>query len=73
MMLSASTPRYAGAFSRPSTGNAVNEHGDVLRLEAVEPPEWRLRVGALRVRFGRDTKEKTLLILRILPRDKAYR
>lgn len=31
---------------------ATDEHGDVLRLEAVEPPEWRLRIGAWRVRFA---------------------
>jgi mRNA-degrading endonuclease RelE of RelBE toxin-antitoxin system len=52
---------------------AADERGDVIRLEAVEPPEWRLRVGALRVRFRRDTGERILLILRVLPRDKAYR
>jgi mRNA-degrading endonuclease RelE of RelBE toxin-antitoxin system len=52
---------------------AADEHGDVVRLEGVEPPEWRLRVGAWRVRFQRDTEERTLYILRVLPRDKAYR
>ena len=52
---------------------AADEHGDVLRLEAVEPPEWRLRVGAWRIRFRRDPATKILLILRVLPRDKAYR
>jgi len=52
---------------------AADEHGDVLRLEAVEPPEWRLRVGAWRVRFRRDTETGTLFVLRVLPRDKAYR
>jgi len=52
---------------------AADEHGDVLRLEAVEPPEWRLRVGAWRIRFRRDPATKILFILRVLPRDKAYR
>jgi mRNA-degrading endonuclease RelE of RelBE toxin-antitoxin system len=52
---------------------ATDEYGDVVRLEAMEPPEWRLRVGTLRVRFRRNTGERTLLILRVLPRDKAYR
>jgi mRNA-degrading endonuclease RelE of RelBE toxin-antitoxin system len=52
---------------------AADEHGDVVRLEAVEPPEWRLRVGALRVRFRRDAEARTLSVLRVLPRDKAYR
>ena len=52
---------------------ALDEHGDVLRLEAVDPPEWRLRVGAWRVRFRRDPGAGTLDVLRVLPRDKAYR
>jgi mRNA-degrading endonuclease RelE of RelBE toxin-antitoxin system len=52
---------------------AADEHGDVVRLEAVEPPEWRLRVGALRVRFRRDAEARALSVLRVLPRDKAYR
>lgn len=52
---------------------AADERGDVLRLEAVEPPEWRLRVGAWRVRFRRDANEGVLYVLRVLPRDKAYR
>jgi mRNA-degrading endonuclease RelE of RelBE toxin-antitoxin system len=52
---------------------AADEHGDILRLEAVEPPEWRLRVGAWRVRFRRDAEEGVLYVLRVLPRDTAYR
>jgi len=52
---------------------ATDEYGDVLRLSAVEPPEWRLRVGDWRIRFQRDTEAGTLYVLRILPRDKAYR
>lgn len=51
----------------------ADEHGDVVRLEGVEPPEWRLRVGAWRVRFRRNTEERVLYILRVLSRDKAYR
>jgi len=41
---------------------AADEHGDVVRLEAMEPPEWRLRVGAWRIRFRRDTEAKTLYV-----------
>ena len=52
---------------------AAEERGDVIRLEAVEPPEWRLRVGPWRVRFRRDAHERVLHVLRVLPRDKAYR
>jgi mRNA-degrading endonuclease RelE of RelBE toxin-antitoxin system len=52
---------------------AADERGDVVRLQAVEPPEWRLRVGAWRIRFHRDVEARTLYVLRVLPRDKAYR
>ena len=52
---------------------AADERGDVVRLEAVEPPEWRLRVGAWRIRFRRDMEAQVLSVLRVLPRDKAYR
>jgi mRNA interferase RelE/StbE len=45
--------------------------GDVRRLEDIVPPLYRLRVGDWRVlfRFERDV----ILIVRVLPRDKAYR
>ncbi len=46
--------------------------GDVLRLTDVEPPEWRLRIGDWRVRFRKDADRAILVILRVLPRDKAY-
>ncbi len=46
--------------------------GDVVQLTAVEPPEYRLRVGDWRVRFRRDPARALLIILRVLPRDKAY-
>lgn len=52
---------------------ASDEHGDVLRLTDVRPPEWRLRVGDWRVRFRLDIEGGTLYVLRVLPRDKAYR
>ncbi|MGH3025607.1 MAG: type II toxin-antitoxin system RelE family toxin [Sciscionella sp.] len=47
--------------------------GNVRRLTGVSPPEWRLRVGDWRVRFNRDTETRTVLILRVLARDSAYR
>jgi len=46
--------------------------GDVVRLTDVHPPEWRLRVGDWRVRFYMDPARAVLVILRVLPRDKAY-
>jgi mRNA interferase RelE/StbE len=47
--------------------------GDVIRLTDVAPPEWRLRVGDVRVRFELDDGASTLTVLRVLPRDKVYR
>ena len=51
---------------------AATGHGDVIRLQDVRPPEWRLRVGGWRVRFSRQDSEHVLDILRVLPRGKAY-
>jgi len=66
-------PKYRQRVVASIDRYAADEHGDVVRLEAVEPPEWRLRVGDLRVRFRRDIEAKTLYVLRVLRRDKAYR
>ena len=46
--------------------------GDIKRL-ASKPPEWRLRVGAWRVRVARDPDTRTVLVQRVLPRGRAYR
>jgi mRNA interferase RelE/StbE len=45
--------------------------GDVVRLTGSE--EWRLRVGEWRVRFGLDREARTVVVLRVLPRGRAYR
>ena len=49
------------------------EHGagKVKKLQGVDPPEFRLRVGDFRVRFQVDGA--TLRILRVLNRKDAYR
>src|ERR1044071_6953668 len=52
---------------------AQTQRGDVVRLTDVEPPEFRLRVGDWRVRFRIDRAAATLILLRVLPRDQAYR
>jgi mRNA-degrading endonuclease RelE of RelBE toxin-antitoxin system len=52
---------------------ATKLEGDVVKLTAVKPAEYRLRVGDLRVRFSRDDERRALTVLRVLPRDKAYR
>ena len=49
------------------------EQGDVVRLQGIVPVEWRLRTGDHRVRFRLDFAAGTLEVLRVLPRDKAYR
>jgi mRNA-degrading endonuclease RelE of RelBE toxin-antitoxin system len=49
------------------------EHGDIVRLTDVNPPQFRLRVGDWRVRFAVDRAAGMLYVLRVLPRDKAYR
>jgi mRNA-degrading endonuclease RelE of RelBE toxin-antitoxin system len=51
---------------------AATGQGDVIRLQDVRPPEWRLRVGGWRIRFSRDDSARVLDILRVRPRDKAY-
>ena len=56
--------------------NAVErfaEHGagKVKKLQGLDPPEFRLRVGDFRVRFHVDGD--TLRILRVLDRKEAYR
>jgi mRNA interferase RelE/StbE len=45
--------------------------GDVKKLQGIEPPEYRLRVGDYRVRFEQD--EETIRILRVRNRKEAYR
>ena len=52
---------------------AEQQQGDVRRLQGLDPPEWRLRVGDWRVRFAYDFEERRLLTLRVLPRGQAYR
>ena len=43
---------------------------DIRRLDA---PEWRLRVGDWRVRFTFDEEQRVIVVLRVLPRRRAYR
>jgi mRNA interferase RelE/StbE len=50
---------------------AATGAGNVKRLQGIEPPEYRLRVGAYRVRFERE--EETMRVLRVRHRREAYR
>ena len=45
--------------------------GGVKRLQGIDPPEYRLRVGDYRVRF--DYHGETIRILRVRHRREAYR
>lgn len=45
--------------------------GNVRRLQGIDPPEFRLRVGDYRVRFHNDGM--TVTILRVRHRSEAYR
>jgi len=47
------------------------EEGDVKRLQDIEPPEFRLRVGAYRIRFH--DRGDTIEILAVKHRSEAYR
>jgi len=47
------------------------EQGDVKRLEDIEPPEFRLRVGAYRIRFY--DHGDAIKILTVKHRSQAYR
>jgi mRNA-degrading endonuclease RelE of RelBE toxin-antitoxin system len=51
---------------------ASESKGDVLRLQNITPPEYRLRVGKWRVRFRLDHDGRTMQILRVVRRDEAY-
>jgi mRNA-degrading endonuclease RelE of RelBE toxin-antitoxin system len=51
---------------------ATDSLGDVLRLQGITPPEYRLRVGKWRVRFRLDHGHGTMQILHVFLRDEAY-
>jgi len=58
--------RVIDAVSRLSEDNA-----GIRRLEGYKPPLFRIRVGDWRILFTMDAGVAT--VLRVLPRDKAYR
>jgi mRNA-degrading endonuclease RelE of RelBE toxin-antitoxin system len=51
---------------------AETDEGDIKRLTNVKPPEWRLGVGDVRVRFAYVSEDDSIVILRVLPRGRAY-
>ena len=50
---------------------AVGGGGNVKKLQGIDPPEFRLRVGDYRVRFHQDGE--TVPVLRVWNRREAYR
>lgn len=52
---------------------AVHARGDVERLKAKQPPEYRLRVGEYRVRFALPAGTDYILVLHVRPRGSAYK
>jgi mRNA interferase RelE/StbE len=50
---------------------AQTSSGDMKKLQGIDPPEYRLRVGDYRVRFDQDNE--TIRILRVRNRREAYR
>lgn len=48
---------------------AAPREGDIRKLSTVE---WRLRVGDWRVRFSFDDENQVIVVLRVLPRGRAY-
>jgi mRNA-degrading endonuclease RelE of RelBE toxin-antitoxin system len=50
---------------------APTGHGDLKRLQGVEPPTGRQRVGDLRLVLDLDYSTHTLTVLRVLPRGRA--
>lgn len=61
----------AGRIVRALERYAETEHGDVKRLQNVDPPTWRLRVGEVRVLVR--LVERQVRVQRVLPRGRAYR
>lgn len=60
--------RILGAIERLAQSAELT--GDVKRL--VGSDEYRLRVGDWRVRFDRDEERRALIVVRVLPRGRAY-
>lgn len=42
-------------------------------VRKLNPIEWRLRIGDWRVRFSFDDERQVIVVLRVLPRGRAYR
>jgi mRNA interferase RelE/StbE len=59
--------RVVAALERLATGDPTIEERKLKGLD-----EWRIRVGDWRVRFTRDTNARTIYVIHVLPRGRAY-
>ena len=67
-------------FDRPTRARIVaavlrlaeTSQGDVVKLAGKQPPEYRLRVGGWRIRFGWDQAADILIILHVFKRGQGY-
>lgn len=67
------TPQYQVRVARALDAlTEFPQEGDLRKLRGSRD-DWRLRVGDLRVRFRLDTQDRTVVVLGVQPRDKAYR
>jgi mRNA-degrading endonuclease RelE of RelBE toxin-antitoxin system len=62
--------RVTEAIDRLATGDP---RADVKRLQGYAEPTFRLRVGEVRVIFERDVAGRTLRVIAVRPRGRAYR
>lgn len=65
-------PQTADRVVRAIDQLAESGRGDVSHLHGADK-EFRLRVGGWRVRFVRNERDRVILVLRVLPRGRAYR
>jgi mRNA-degrading endonuclease RelE of RelBE toxin-antitoxin system len=65
-------PQVAQRIIRALRLLAETGHGDTKKLTA-RGDEYRLRVGDWRITFERDSASRTINVIRILPRGRAYR
>ena len=64
--------RLSQRIVRAMVSYGESARGDVKKLQG-EEDRWRLRVGDWRVIFRRDSARRELLVLRVFPRQSAYR
>ena len=69
--MAALDPGIARRLKRAVERFAGTGAGDVKRLQGIDPPEYRLRVGDYRVRFH--LEGETVRVLRVRNRREAYR